>query len=347
MTWLIEALVASTLLMLLVLALRRPVARLFGAHVAYALWALPALRLLLPPLPGWTTLYAPVAHGGPAEPLVFGIVDPATAARLAADTAAAPLPAVAASPVLDPAMLLPLVIVIWAAGAVAWFGWQMWRYRRFLAHAITAATPLTRVAGVEVLVTPAVAGPMAAGIRHRRILLPIDFNSRYSAAERRLALLHEGAHHDRGDLAANFAGLVVVAVHWWNPVAHWAYRAFRHDQELACDASVLAGSTSETRAAYGSAVLKSACTATPAAACAMNHKSHLKQRITMMKDRERGPLRLLIGAVSATALIAGGLVLTASGAAPAPPAPPAPISAVDPVTPPAPVSPPVPAAAPA
>ena len=42
--WAIEALAASTVLMLVVLALRGPVARRFGAHAAYLLWLLPALR---------------------------------------------------------------------------------------------------------------------------------------------------------------------------------------------------------------------------------------------------------------------------------------------------------------
>ena len=39
----------------LVLLLRRPVARHFGAAAAYALWFLPLARLILPPvtLPGW------------------------------------------------------------------------------------------------------------------------------------------------------------------------------------------------------------------------------------------------------------------------------------------------------
>jgi beta-lactamase regulating signal transducer with metallopeptidase domain len=365
MSWLAETLVSSTLLMLVVLALRRPVAQAFGAHVAYALWALPALRLMLPPLPGWSTLYVPIAHRGPAEPLVLGIVDPATATRLVSDTAAtASLPAVAtASPAFDPLIdsetLLPLLIALWSVGVVTWFGWQMLRYRRFLRQALAVATPLARVAGVEVLVTPAVAGPMAAGIRHRRILLPADFNSRYTPEERRLALLHEAAHHDRRDLAANLAGLAVVAVHWWNPVAHWAYRAFRRDQELACDASVLAGSSAETRAIYGSAVLKSACLRTPAAACAMNHKSQLKQRIAMMKTQYNGT-RVVAGGVFATVLIGSGLLLSASGIAAVPPVPPvppvaaiapavpvaplAPLSAETPPSPPSPVSPPSPPA---
>ena len=40
----IEALAASTALMLLVLALRGPVRRAFGAELAYLLWLLPVLR---------------------------------------------------------------------------------------------------------------------------------------------------------------------------------------------------------------------------------------------------------------------------------------------------------------
>jgi bla regulator protein BlaR1 len=42
--WIIETCVASTLLMLLVLALRGPVRRAFGAQMAYALWLMPVIR---------------------------------------------------------------------------------------------------------------------------------------------------------------------------------------------------------------------------------------------------------------------------------------------------------------
>lgn len=50
MTWLLDTLLATGGLIALVLVLRRPVARLFGPGLAYALWALPLLRLMLPPL---------------------------------------------------------------------------------------------------------------------------------------------------------------------------------------------------------------------------------------------------------------------------------------------------------
>jgi beta-lactamase regulating signal transducer with metallopeptidase domain len=317
-SWLIETLVASTLLMLLVLALRRPVARLWGPHLAYALWALPLLRMLLPPLPGWEPLLVPVAGARPDGHYAVALM-PASDAALYTQPLPAPEPGLIAD---WPALLL----ILWAAGAVVWLAVQWARHLHFVGNAVRDGTPLTRVCGVDVILSAHVPGPMAAGVWRRRILLPGDFLARYTPAERRMTLLHEGAHHDRGDLIANLAGLVVLAAHWWNPVAHVAWRAFRADQELACDATVLAGSDGDTRAAYGRAVLKSACVATPLAACAMNHKSQLKERIGMMKDRKFGALRRTIGGLLVAGVATAALAATASGqsAPPQPPAPPTP-----------------------
>jgi beta-lactamase regulating signal transducer with metallopeptidase domain len=335
--WVLATLLASTALMLLVLLVRRPVAAAFGARVAYALWLLPVLRLVLPPLPGWTPPWLTASDTAPIA--AAATPDPVAAATLAETTLSA-VPTLA-----DPAMvLLPLLALVWAAGGLLWFGWQMRRYRRFVGHVLGDAVALPPVGAIAVLASPAVAGPLAAGIRHRRIFVPADFATRYSADERRLALAHESAHHARGDLLANLVGLVVLALHWWNPVAHWAWAAFRADQELACDATVLAAAGPEHRLAYGRAVLKSACGATPAAACAMNHKTQLKQRIVMMKAPPVGIVRLFAGSVSAVALAGAGLLLTASGSAPPPLAPLAPLAPVKAATPPAAVPPPAPVA---
>ena len=50
--WLVDSLLVTTLLMGVILCLRRPVAKLFGPGVAYALWLIPAARLLMPSLEG-------------------------------------------------------------------------------------------------------------------------------------------------------------------------------------------------------------------------------------------------------------------------------------------------------
>lgn len=344
--WIAESVVASALLMAVVLALRAPVARTFGTRAAYALWALPALRLFLPSLPGWRGLFVPVFHIGP-EHSVVGLVEPAEAARLAADV---PLPYPPAPAVDWPIALLAL----WLAGALLWFGWQMLRYRLFLARALAAATLLTRECGVDVLVTPHVDGPVAAGILRKRIFLPLDFLTRYAPAERRLALLHEGAHHDRGDLLANLAALGVLALHWFNPLAHLAYRRFRADQELACDATVLADIGMAERHAYGSALLKSASARMPGVACALSHKEELKRRLRTMARPGSGVARTWAG-LGVVAIAAGiGLVATASGQerpmplhSVAPTAPVAPLRPALPVAPVAPVAPPAPLPPPA
>ena len=83
--WLIEALIASTLLMGFVLLVRKPAQRAFGPQLAYWLWALPALRLVTPPLPAnWREqTIAPIAA---ASETVRVLILPAAAA----DPASAP-----------------------------------------------------------------------------------------------------------------------------------------------------------------------------------------------------------------------------------------------------------------
>ncbi|MBA2934287.1 hypothetical protein HZF05_09260 [Sphingomonas sp. CGMCC 1.13654] len=328
--WVVQTLIASALLMAIVLMLRASVTRAFGARAAYALWLLPVLRMILPPLPGWRMLAVPVIYWAPQHRTV-GLVDPATAVQLAHDVVRSEHARIAehfapgmpvqmiVSP--HPAPLLPgvdwpvLLLGVWLGGATLWFGWQMVRYRAFLARAMRGARPLTRECGIDVLLSDHVDGPVAAGVFRRRILLPSDFMARYSPAERRLALVHEAAHHDRRDVQANLLGLGVLALHWWNPLAHRAYRAFRADQELACDATVLADASTVDRIAYGTAVLKSASARMPGVACALSHKAQLKQRIVMMTRKPIGATRLLMGGVVALAAIGGGLLLTASGSA--------------------------------
>lgn len=375
MSWLVPALFSSTALMLAVLVARETVARLFGPKAAYALWLLPALRLLLPPLPGW---HSPIAAAAPigsfsqdmAVPLAIRH-DP-VAAAIGSVSLSAPDPAIApaAQTVWSMLSYIPmLLIALWLGGAALWFSWQLLRYRHFLRRSLRGAKTLANERGVEILLGEEFEGPLAAGIVRRRILLPADFRTRYSVEEQRLALLHERAHHDRHDLAANLAGLAVLALHWWNPIAHRAYRAFRADQELACDATVLAQTGGSDRLAYGSALLKSARGAAPAVACSLHNKVQLKRRIGMMQHHPVSALRRILGSTVATAIISGGLLLTATGAvsahvehlalaaappvtpvrplpavAPVPPVPPAPAITAKPATPPAPPAPPAPLA---
>ncbi len=287
--WLAEALFASSLLMAFVLLIRRPVAQQFGPRVAYCLWLIPALRMVLPPLPeSWLirTVEAPtqpVAHASVASHAVDWIA---------------------------------IALAIWAIGAALHFALHLWSYRRFAARAIARADFLQEVdpGAIEVFATPEVSGPLAMGLTKPSILVPADFHERYDADERASALAHEVAHHRRGDLKVNLGALALLSFHWFNPLAHVAYRAFRVDQELACDAMIMAGADADSRHAYGRALVKSACDAVPLAACALDRKQELKRRLMMMQPGRLTAFRSVLGGTGAMALLAGGMMLTATAA---------------------------------
>ena len=141
--------------------------------------------------------------------------------------------------------------------------------------------------GVHVIETDAARGPLAFGIWRRYVAFPRDFTDRYDADERDLALAHELGHHARGDLIANWVALVVLALHWFNPVAWRAFRAFRADQEMANDARVLAGRDADLRHAYACAIVKAAHGGAVSAACHLHTIDDLKGRLRMLSTTRK------------------------------------------------------------
>ena len=293
--WLLQNMAAASILMLIVLAIRTPVARAFGAVWAYALWLLPLARLILPPLP----------QGVPDLPLPsLAVIIPA-----AGETAAS-LPTGTAS-----GAWLPLLLAVWAAGALAFLIVQFLAYRGFLARLSLASRSAGAYRGLPLVESDAVDGPIAVGLLDRRIVVPADFAARYSETERRLAAEHEFVHHRRGDIWWNLAALLFLALNWFNPIAWIAFVAFRADQELACDAAVARGATVVERADYASALVKSASRPGLIAACPLNHADQLKRRLKMMKDHRTSRLRSFGGAAALVTIAGASLALAAPGAA--------------------------------
>ena len=296
--WLVEALIASTILMALVMLVRAPVRNAFGPQVAYALWALPLLRLLLPPLPAaWREVaVTPISHA--SETITIFVAD-----------GAAYDPVVpSAAPVIG-----WIVGLLWAAGALGFLVWHLTSHRRHCRRLLGTAASIEEVRGVRVIASEAAAGPLAFGVVRRYVAFPLDFADRYDADERELALEHEIGHHQRGDLVANWIALGVLALHWFNPVAWRAFRAFRADQELANDARVLAGRSTIDRHAYACAIVKAAHGGAVSAACHLHTIDDLKGRIRMLSTSPRSRRRLALGGALVSTLVLAGLGMTASG----------------------------------
>jgi beta-lactamase regulating signal transducer with metallopeptidase domain len=275
--------------MLLVLVIRRPVARLFGAGVAYALWLIPALRLVAPPA-DWTGFL--FENPLPALSPILIVVDGAGGA---------------APPSLGgPGQWVPILLAVWAGGAILFLLFQTWSYRRFLARLRGSMRSAGNHDGVPLFASDAVDGPVAIGLVDRRILVPADF-------ERRLALDHERHHHRRGDILANHVALNVLALNWCNPVAWIAFRAFRADQELSCDAAIAASAPPGLRSDYARALVKSASRPGLIAACPLHHADQLKRRLKMLNHHRKDRRRLLAGGALTGALLLTTMALGSPG----------------------------------
>jgi len=290
----LETVLAVTLLILLVLAIRKPVARHFGAGTAYALWLLPLARLALPPLPHdvQTSLFSwfrlPAAGDVGALPAITRTAHEtaATAPALASPAPAMPadiLPA--AQPVIAeaPAPLQRLLetpdllayagmiaLAVWLAGVVYVLARSFYTHMQFMAVVEREGQPVTghlealsievaREAGLKRLpriVTSLISsGPFVTGLFRPAVVLPAWFAEDYSRTEARAAIAHELTHVKRGDLWALQASEIFLALMWFNPLAYIARQAFRTDQEAACDADVLRRGHASPHA-YGSTLVK-------------------------------------------------------------------------------------------
>lgn len=246
---LIRAQIAAAAAVVLVLLLRIPARRLFGARLAYGLWAiLPAAAAAA----AFPSLAETLEVGAPAAPLGDGL-----ALRL---------------------------LLLWLSGcavAAAIFAGQDRAFRRAAARGR--------------------AGPAVMGALWPQLVVPADFEQRFDARERDLILLHERTHIRRGDPIANLAIVAARVLGWCNPLIHIAARLARIDQELACDATVMAlrrGIGGD----YARTLLKAQMNArTSPLACGWTTHP-LILRVSLLGKGEPGLRREIAGFLSLTAL---------------------------------------------
>lgn len=353
--WLLDTLLYTGVLIALVLVLRRPVSRYFGPQIAYALWGLPFLRLLLPPvvLPASLAPEPAAASLADFEPTLaagseYGAETSSVAPYPVQETAQISSPAPTASGVADWDWIAigQVLVELWLASALAFLVWRAVMYRRMRRELLAEARAVGEIGKVRLVETPAVAAPVAFGVLDKVIALPPMFMAQPDTVARDLAIQHELQHHRGHDLLANMAAQVLLALHWFNPLAWYGWRAMRRDQEAACDARVLAGRNRDERALYAALIVDIAAgprlaLAAPMACPVLGDKSVIHRLRSMsMADITPARRRLGRGLVATAATLAMPLTASisysvASAQQPAarpvqPAAPVAPIATIDP-----------------
>ncbi len=188
--------------------------------------------------------------------------------------------------------------------------------------------PVGEEGNIRFVETPEVSAPVAFGLRDRVVALPPRFMHLGDRKARDLAIAHELAHHRGGDILANFAAQLLLAVHWFNPIAWIGWRAMRRDQEAACDARVMAGRPAQERADYGQVIASFAAgphlaLAAPMACPVLGEKSiiHRLRSLNMnnLSRRRRIASRFLIGGAALALPLTASISYAEVSPPPAPP----------------------------
>lgn len=362
--WLIRASVSATILAALVLLAQGLLGRWLSPTWRYRLWGVVVIRLLLPAVPSgmpsvwdlhWTLPASDLPSSNAQEPTI-AMLAPAEPKEksesnsvaiygpvpLHAPIAARQVSAVTASASRSPARLDRILIEAWfcvvcmllirlAASSIG-LGRRLRRAQSVtdpafleLLEACRAEMGMTRHPGL--LTTDAVRAPAVAGVWNPRILLPPNLLERLTPEEQRTVILHELAHLQCADLAANWFLAALAITHWFNPLLRIAFARLRADREAARDAMVLGmlsrGDRSAAADLYARTLLKlaeSLLNGPPNAARRSGllpgffaHRSDLRRRLELI--REFPSASRLRGAGPLSALLLAGCTLATTGSA--------------------------------
>ena len=259
------------------LILRRLMKKRYPARMVCVVWAILALRLLVPvqlTLPQAPVQVMPrtnyVVQSNQTAFRQAGLPVAQNPARWVTGTQAQMLSA-ADSDTVKTVDITDILLTLWLAGVISCILWQGIGYYRLIRslkgksrsveradlHTILQEQCADLVIDREIplQVSAAADCPMLAGFIHPTLYLPDEHISRTDAA---FIFRHELTHYKHGDLWLKLLLLAARCLHWFNPLVHLIARFAQEDIEAACDDAVVRGHDGAYRRAYGETILRSA-----------------------------------------------------------------------------------------
>lgn len=327
--------VSSSVLILVVIALRYVLRGKLSLRMQYALWLLVLVRLLVPVSFGASDLSvmnavperAPTVQQGTDRQDIIGERNdaPANAGTVgipaqSMNEAAPPnlvqnvTTATVTAPTVEKTDWARIAKTVWLAGAAALglvflavnlrFGKKLRRSRERVEET-DACLPVYESGETDT--------PCLFGVAKPSIYVTPD--TRTEAETLRYALAHEQTHYRHGDnLWAVLRG-VCLALHWYNPLVWWAAELSRRDAELACDEATIRRIGESERAAYGRTLIRMTCEKRPAllvtATMMTDSGKGLKERISLLVKKPKTAAYtavavLLIAGLSVACTFTGG-----------------------------------------
>lgn len=141
--------------------------------------------------------------------------------------------------------------------------------------------------------------PMVLGIIRPKIILPEDFDMKEEKMLTHI-ILHEVQHIKWKDSLINILSLVILSIHWFNPILWISYILFSRDIESFCDERVLRQIGEEKKSEYANSLLSCAINKhkfTLVCTCSFR-KNNVKERIKgVMKYKKIGIIKRILSIV--------------------------------------------------
>ena len=259
------------------LILRRLMKKRYPARMVCVVWAILALRLLIPvqlTLPQAPVQVMPrTSYVVQSDQTAFrqaGLPVGQNPTRWVTGTQAQTLSA-ADTGTVKTVDITDILLTLWLAGVIACVLWQGIGYYRLIRSLKGKSRSVERAdlhtilqeqcadlvidRKIPLRVSSAADCPMLAGFIHPTLYLPDERISRTDAA---FIFRHELTHYKHGDLWLKLLLLAARCLHWFNPLVHLIARFAQEDIEAACDDAVVRGHDGAYRRAYGETILRSA-----------------------------------------------------------------------------------------
>ena len=311
----------GAVLIAVLLVLRSVFCKRMAPGVLYALWLIPAVRLLIP---------GSVASVFSFLNLFSEEAEQQVLAAAAMQTGMVHVPMEIPPVAIGPGMALPLetapypqisglivfngiavLLAIWIAGMLAVLLLAAWKNFAFIRRAKKDAVCVEADCSLPVYLSEYISSPCLCGV-FRPVILVTD-EALESDASLELALRHELEHYRVGDRFWALLRLFCCAAHWFNPLVWIAAKASVQDCERACDARVLKHADQAEREAYGALLLS--CLKGPRARhsllCAASpmggSREALRRRVALIAEKpvtKKAAVVLLAVCVGLTCLVA-------------------------------------------
>lgn len=306
-------LLSSSVLILLLVALRSILQGRISARLQYALWLLVLVRLLVP----ISFFRSPISVAETVAPAVMRVEDVSyrpVVYRYTYDGSGSPVQADEEETIKirKPApkwTVRDVIRVVWFCGSAVMTSWFLVVNRRLSSWLRKVRVPYGRESVVPVYMADGIPSPCLFGL-----FRPAVYLTPHAAEDDRRArqiIAHELTHFRHGDVFWAFMRSVCLVVWWFDPLVWLAAALSRQDAELACDEGTIKALGEEARFDYGRTLVDMAKVGvTPSdllcgATTMTSGRKTLKQRIERIAQASKVSAVAVTAALLAAALAVG------------------------------------------